>query len=290
MKQGRLDYLKRGALSSGFLVAVFVLGWILLPSDWLGDLFGIPGEAGRWFGLTVMRILGFALAVWVIWDLKFRILGIPGAGKAALWCLPFFLVAINNAPIYALSTGAASVDAAGWELAIYLAECLFIGAFEECAVRGVVLPLFLVGSPRNKKGILFAILLSSAVFGLLHLVNLFSGAGIGPVILQVGYTFLIGAMCGLVLIRTRSIWWCVLIHFVYDIGGLMSGQILAAGSALWDVPTVIVTALLGVFAGIYGIVSYWRSDPVPAVDAMVGPPEAREKEKRPDDDAGTPQK
>ena len=182
------------------------------------------------------------------------------------------MVAGNNAPLIGLATGSVSIDARAWELVVYVAMCLAIALFEECAVRGVVFPLFLLGAKRSKWGVLWAILLSSAVFGLLHLVNLLGGASLGAVILQVGYTFLIGAMCGLVLMVTRSIWWCVGIHFVYDIGGLMSGNILSAGSVLWDTPTVVLTAVLSVLVVGYGLFVFWKSDSVAAAGELLGEP------------------
>ena len=85
---------------------------------------------------------------------------------------------------------------------------------------------------------------SSAVFGLVHLVNLLEGAGIGPTVLQVGYSFLIGGMCAIVLLKTGNLIYCVLLHGIYDLGG---GLIPTLGrGALWDTPTVILTAVLAV--------------------------------------------
>ena len=100
--------------------------------------------------------------------------------------------------------------------------------------------------------------MSCAVFGLVHLVNIAIGASPGATLLQVGYSFLIGGMCAIVLLKTGSIWYCVLLHTVYDIGGTI---LYVGGGKRWDIVTVIITAVIGVAVAVFMLLSLLRIKP-----------------------------
>ena len=77
-------------------------------------------------------------------------------------------------------------------------------------------------------------------------------------ILQIGYSFLIGAMCSVVLLKTRNIWLCVLLHAVYDFSGTLVPT-LGAGT-WWDTPTVIFTVILAVATTVYLVWQFFTLD------------------------------
>ncbi len=179
--------------------------------------------------------------------------------RSLLFCIPPFLVVVNNMPILSLLWGDAYiVHGAPIDWILFALECLAIGLFEEAAFRGVILLVFAERRRHTRGGLLLSILLTSAVFGLVHLSNLAMGAGIGPVIRQIGYSFLIGAMCSVVLFKTRNLWLCVLLHAVYDFCGSLVPT-LGAGH-WWDTPTVIVTVVLAVFTTAYLVWQFFRLD------------------------------
>lgn len=180
--------------------------------------------------------------------------------RSLLFSLPAFAVVIYNMPIAELITGQVTVVHKEPRYLVWFAlESLAIGLFEEFAFRGVVLLLFAEKRRRTRKDLFLCILLSSAVFGGIHLVNLAVGAGFGAVMRQIGYSFLIGAMCSVVLYRTANIWICVLLHTLFDFcGGLI--DTLGTGPQ-WDAPRIIITVLLAVAVGVYMILSLWRTDP-----------------------------
>ena len=82
------------------------------------------------------------------------------------------------------------------------------------------------------------------LLGLLHLFNLFAGASVGATFLQVGYSFLIGAMLSAVLIKTDNLWLCVLLHAGFDFGGSIITEL---GTGIFqDLWFWIFTAFAGV--------------------------------------------
>ena len=178
--------------------------------------------------------------------------------KSLLFGLPALAVAINNAPLIGLATGNAYVTDPWGGVLLVVAYCFAIGMFEEFAFRGLFYLMILDGRRKSTGQIFWTTVLSCAVFGLVHLANLFAGAGVGATLLQVGYSFLIGGMCAIVLLRTGSIWYCVLLHTVYDLGGTI---LYLGGGMRWDAVTVTVTAVLGVAVAVFMIVSLLRTKP-----------------------------
>ncbi len=181
--------------------------------------------------------------------------------RGLLFSLPAILVVVNNLPLLGLLWGDVTVvhnTPTHWLL--YSLQCLAIGLFEEFAFRGVIF-LGFAERRRTRKGLLVSILLTSAVFGLVHLVNLVGNPGaIGAVLMQIGYSFLIGAMCSVVLLRTRNIWLCVLLHAVFDFGGKLVGSLSLATGNQWNTPTIIITAALAVATTVYFVWQFFRLD------------------------------
>lgn len=109
------------------------------------------------------------------------------------------------------------------------------------------------------KEIFWTTIAGSAIFGAVHLLNLLGGAGIGPTVMQVGYSFLIGGMCSVVLLKTRNVWLCALLHGIYDFCGFLLPTL--GGGTWWDTPTIIITVILAVATAIYMIFALLRITP-----------------------------
>jgi hypothetical protein len=97
--------------------------------------------------------------------------------------------------------------------------------------------------------------------------------------MQIGYSFLIGGMCAIVLLYTRSLVFPVLIHAVYDFGGLMDAHI--ATGTRWDPLTVTLTAVFGVTAAVILFLLLLRIKP-DAVTALTNQGSPREAAQEPD--------
>ena len=216
-------------------VLIFAVVWFwnpILSSDETAQLL---------YRSVIFRGLGSIVFVFVLLYQEFHVMSRPRVSHLAVF-LPSLAVAINNFPILGYAQGTVQLER-GDLLWVYALDCLMIGAFEELAFRGVFLPSLLSRYGRDQKQLRLTVILSSAAFGLIHLVNMAEGAGVGATLLQVGYSFLIGGMCAIVLVKTGNLFYCILLHGVYDFGG----RFLTIGSGrLWDTPTVIITAVLAV--------------------------------------------
>ena len=162
--------------------------------------------------------------------------------KYLLWALPCFMVALINFPVSALISGKAEVVRTDL-LGLYALYVISVALLEEFIFRGVLL-IIVSDLMRGKRyQYLLTALICSAVFSLFHLTNLFEGMGIGDVLLQCLYTFLIGGMLVITMLKTRNIWLCVLLHALFDFGGLLIVH-LGVGNP-WDTIFWILTFVGG---------------------------------------------
>lgn len=201
--------------------------------------------------VIVTRAVGCLVFIPLAVYMGYNIFGLTSKSRCkTLFCVLVPLaVVVNNLPIIGLLSGNAYITEPISFIPVFAIETLMIGAFEEFAFRGVLFPFILENRRESTKSIFWATVISSSAFGAVHLLNLFAGAGIGGVLLQVGYSFLIGGMCAIVLLYTRCIWICVLLHSIYDFCGYLVPTL--GDGVIWDPITVIITSILGTFALIF---------------------------------------
>ena len=162
--------------------------------------------------------------------------------KMLLWSLPCFMVALVNFPYSAIISGEASIGRVDL-IGLYILYVVGVAILEEFIFRGSLFVL-LNDLLRNKKHKpLFIALIGAAAFSLFHLTNLFMGADVLATLLQCSYTFLIGGMLMVTIMKTKNIWLCVLIHAIFDFGGLLIIHI--GNGNPWDLVFWILTIISG---------------------------------------------
>ena len=219
----------------------FLAFWLLQPTFSTDET-----EQLLWTSLAT-RLLGSIVFAALFIDLGYSAFGRFRLSHLAV-LIPCLAVVVNNLPILSLAWGDAVVERTDliWLFAL---DCLLIGIFEELAFRGTLFLFILEKRRGSTKQIFWTTVIASALFGVIHLANLFEGAGVVATLLQVGYSFLIGGMCSIVLLKTGNLLYCILLHAVYDFcGGLLPTL---GGGTWWDMPTVIFTAILAVGVCIY---------------------------------------
>ena len=141
--------------------------------------------------------------------------------KYLLWALPCIMVGLVNFPVSALISGQVEIVRIDL-LGIYALYVISVALLEELIFRGVLLIIVSDYLRNAKHKYIFTALICAAIFSLFHLTNLFAGMGIGYVLLQCLYTFLIGGMLIVTMFKSKNIWLCVLIHAIFDFGGLLT--------------------------------------------------------------------
>ena len=253
----RRRYLPRKVCLAIIFAAVPVLLWLEMGKPTLTE----DAVLAPLMSMTLTRMIGAAVFLALLLHEGYHVIHPlqKPFWKGLLFTIPPFLVVVNNMPILSMIWGDAYlVHTAPAYMIWFAAECLAIGLFEEFAFRGVIFLLFAEKRHTTRKGLFWSLILSSAVFGGVHLINIFMGAGIGPTILQIGYSFLIGAMCSVVLLKTRNIWLCVALHAIYDFCGTLMPTL--GGGTWWDTPTVVFTAVLAVATAVYLVWQFFKLD------------------------------
>jgi len=220
---------------------------------------GIDDSTRYLVSMTMTRFVGGVIFLSMLINLGYSVLNPikKPFWRSLLVTLPAFAVAINNFPFSQIIKGGAVIDAPVWEIALLLFECLCVAFFEEMAFRGVVFLGFVRRKPQSRLWIFWSVVLSSVVFGLIHLVNLYISDPVS-VLMQIGYSALIGAMCSVVLIKTANLWLCVMLHGVFNFGGAVV-QYCGRGE-IWDTFTVVFTAVLAVVTTVYLVFVFLRTD------------------------------
>ncbi len=246
------QYKNKSPFSFCFLVFLYAIGAAALPA--------IPEKLFNIDSLNLTLILYFLLKVVAIIFPIYIIKSVGYMGqfrlkigknlKAFFVLLPLVIVCINNFPIVAILTSSAKLQNKGVTYFYYLLVCLSIAVYEEVIFRGII---YKVIAEKTKD--IWAVLLSALVFSLAHLINAFS-LNIGQILMQLGYSFLIGAACSVAFKFSGGIYLPILLHFIYDIGGLLIEYGLVAGN-IWNTASIVFTAIIAVVTFIYTIVVYF---------------------------------
>ena len=257
MTKLRLDA-EKTPLSHIIIITLFAVGGVAIPLDYIFELFIVDKLTVTLLSQITIRVILSVIALVFVFKYGYH-KAFVGKNKliSLVAVVPALLVAINNFPLVGLISGSVVVTASATNVGLFVLFCLTVGVYEEVVFRGLILPLTFKLLEKVKNGTFWAVALSSAIFGASHLMGLFSG-NIGGTFLQVGYSFLIGAMCAISLIITKNLFVAIVLHFVYDVGGLMTTYI-AIGNQ-WDTLTIIITAVLGVIVLLYMLFALLKSN------------------------------
>ena len=136
---------------------------------------------------------------------------------------------------------------------IFLTQTALGVVFEELLFRGVIQNKITEYFETNEKPVWKALVISSLIFGLMHLLNLVGKPYfLLGTLTQVVYTFSIGLLIGCVYWCSKSIWTAFILHFTFNLLGnysvLFYKNLTSQGDiTLWDAMIQIVLILPCIF-------------------------------------------
>ena len=276
----RMLYMRSTPGQSAAILYLLAAGLALLPTQWLGSLFTQNEQIAQSLGLGIVRLVSCAVLLVLAFHMGIRGVWAPAGGKALLFALPALAVAVNNLPVVALAQGTAGVTGTAGAIAAFALECAGVALFEETAFRGIVFPFVLGKTGTGRKGRFRAVVISAALFGALHLVNIIGNWGAaGAVLLQVGYSFLIGSMLAVCTFRGAGVWACALVHAAFNFCGslIYDGRGFGGFSQVWCPQEIVLTAAVGVCAAAYFVWLLLKSPSAAADRFAVFPPQKGEE-------------
>lgn len=193
----------------GILLSVFfVQGAVVV----INDLEGIESAVVR--GIVLW---GFVLITAVFFCMKHRRLSLPGFHRTNHMMVRqlYYFIPLTVIALVPFSCGI-DVDSGMGMIFANLFLTLGIAFCEEIYFRGIICSLWM------KKGEKTAVMVSSVLFAVCHLMNLAGGAGIIETILQVCFAFVYGVVFALIFIACHSIWPCIILHMLHDFCSFIS--------------------------------------------------------------------
>lgn len=113
------------------------------------------------------------------------------------------------------------------KILLFILFYLTTGFFEEALMRGVVLQALLKKWASSRKGIYFAVIISSLIFGLTHIVNYFMHREtLGGCLNQMIYATFIGVFFAACVLRTQSITMAMFFHGLFILGKIKPENII----------------------------------------------------------------
>jgi len=197
-----------------------------------------------WNLVMAIAVLAVATAVMRWRDLKF-VAPRPRLSLGILWFPALYLA------VFALLPALLGLPPAGTLLFIAINTAL-VGLSEEWMFRGV-----LFQGLRSRLALWPAMLLTSALFGAVHVLNVFVTGQLLEAAVQAVAAFLSGLLLMALLVRTGSIWVPIAYHALWDFGTFVASSTRPADAApadfaqgwTWALPMLVVlpNALFGLF-------------------------------------------
>lgn len=154
--------------------------------------------------------------------------------KNLLFCVPMVIVALGN-----LRYGI-HINHSWLQIVFISLKMLGVGFAEEILFRS-----FLIRAIMNKSSTA-AVIISSIVFGMIHIFNLFYGADVTITLTQVVYATALGLMWSMFFYKTNNILPCVICHSIINVTStflpkVLSNVQLCTGWIIFIIPSVFYT-------------------------------------------------
>ena len=260
-------YSLKHPLWASFSLFIFFCLIIIVPMDKV--FFLIAGGSGataqaQYLAAFLLRSIGFLLCLLLLVKLGFaEVLKFNRIGfckcLGIIW--PAFIMIAIPFPFGPIIEGAYRLDVS--LLIPMLLKFISVGMIEEIFFRGAILSILLLAWHAKKNGIYKAVIVSSLIFGLVHLVNLLYLLSGQDVIIatmaQILYATFLGIFFAGIYLRTKNIWLVMLIHALIDISGELNVFVvntaastavaapMSIGDAVMQVVMLLPFALYGLF-------------------------------------------
>ena len=182
----------------------------------------------------------------------------PEPAKSLWHVWPIIILAVLNG--FSLFDGTMKIDFSRPTVdLLFLLAPISTGFVEELVCRGFVLTVMVDKYGHTKKGTIKAVFLSSALFGIIHLLNLLTGRG---TLIQVGsqviYAIFFGVFFSAIFIRCNSLWPAIITHALFDFMGSVSEIAVGStfdntmsGNVTWQSALISLALMAPLF--IYGL-------------------------------------
>ena len=188
-----------------FIVLITISAIMVIPISGLLKDLGASEFQTEYAGLSLKMGLIFILSLFTINRLNLNT--IAGLTKNHKWEFKY----LNLIPVYLMLLGVLSIigkdisQVQPINVLLLLLGCIAVGFGEEFLFRGLLQPVFLKRYITQPKGLFLGIFFPAFIFGLFHLLNLFTNDVVLSVLVQVVFATFIGFFFGVLALRTNKL-------------------------------------------------------------------------------------
>ena len=153
--------------------------------------------------------------------------------------IPLLLLCASNFVVVLFQKSSINTSIDIFEIITGLILSIGVGIIEELLFRSQVLEEFLQYKSKPK-----ALLYSSLIFSSVHLLNISSLGSVPSVLIQVGYTFYLGLVVGVIYLASKNIFLPIVFHILFNfLNDILVAELFVMK---WDYIFFLVNILLGV--------------------------------------------
>lgn len=249
------NFATRHPVLFGLLITLIFIMFVVF-AIFIGQL--LPGDYGREGGQAAGRIGGFFIFLILLNHLGWkRDAGFLSPKGFMPWLIILIPLAYSIIVFPFIFTGEWSLNFRDPILSVLTASNgISVGLLEEIAFRGLVLYGFIRLWGNKKSGMIKSVVVTSLIFGLLHVTNILSGAEVMRVLPQIAYSVLGGMVLGAFVIYSRSIWPAAAFHClsnaVVELSRISKSIELTSFSA-------VLLGLVALPLALYGMLLLWKT-------------------------------
>ncbi|WPC40476.1 type II CAAX endopeptidase family protein [Clostridium sp. JS66] len=131
------------------------------------------------------------------------------------------------------------------QILMFIAAMAGVGMSEEFIFRGTILNLLMDRFGKTSKGIYAAIILSSVIFGIAHITNVFSGVLLKSAFIQAVGAGVLGALLAAIYVRSKNIWVVAMLHAFIDFSALIGSGFFGTTSVASEINSYGYIKLIG---------------------------------------------
>lgn len=192
-----------------FYTIIYIIFYVISNSIVLNNYGQISIQS-----LLVNTVITVTLISTIISTKKTKYYGLTKINKPKkyLYFIPLILLVLIN------FIGGIKIVNTPKEIVLFILTMLEVGFIEEILFRGF---LFKTIEKDDQKT---AIIITSLTFGIGHIVNLLNGADFIPTLVQIIYSVSVGYLFVKILIKTKSLWPCIITHSLLNALSIFSNQ------------------------------------------------------------------
>lgn len=188
------------------------------------------------------------LLIYLYFDI-FHKKNIAYKNEFSLLFIPLFIGALSNYLTIPFCNGSIDINITPLQI-LQIPNTFILVCIEEIIFRHLAFDLFNHVIKESKNKDLYVILIASALFASIHFINIFS-SGFTIILSQVGYTFLLGFILGVIKVKSKSLIYPILGHLLFN---LFNDVIFVMLFKIeYNVTYYIVSAVIGIILVIYSL-------------------------------------